>query len=303
MLKHHGWIETQLQRPESVAVLADGAVLASHRHSVIVSIAKDGRQKELSSLPHDGFVPNGIAARADGSILVTDMGERGGVWLLPDGSETVEPFLLAVDGKQLPPSNFVLVDGDRIWVTIRTRTLPINQIYNTDEADGFVVLIDQNGARIVADGLQFANECRVSVDGKWVFVAETAGARVSRFSLSADGVVGPRETFCQLDDYVYPEGLLLDKNGGLWLTSVISNRIYRLDAQGNPTLEFDDGDQEHVRTTRHARSQRALVREHFYEGAGQILSAPTSLAFLDVEQSKIVVGSLLAERLAVFSIE
>ena len=79
--------------------------------------------------------------------------EKGGVYrLAPDGSVSV--FLSEVDGEPLPPSNFVTVDEQgRVWITVSTRKTPRAAAYRSDVADGFIVLVTNGEARIVADGL------------------------------------------------------------------------------------------------------------------------------------------------------
>src|SRR5258708_5020262 len=96
-----------------------------------------------------------------GSFLIAHLADDfGGVWrLFRDGR--AEPVLTEIDGKTLPAVNFVLVDKqDRIWVTISTRRQPRGVSYRADIADGFVILIDKKGARIVADNIGFTNEVR-----------------------------------------------------------------------------------------------------------------------------------------------
>ena len=54
-------------------------------------------------------------------------------------------------GQTLPASNFVLLDGKgRIWITISTRREPRSLGYRPDVDDGFIILADESGARIVA---------------------------------------------------------------------------------------------------------------------------------------------------------
>ena len=48
-------------------------------------------------------------------------------------------------------------------------------------ADGSIGLADARGARIVADGLAFTNECHLSPGGDWLYVNETYGPRLTRF--------------------------------------------------------------------------------------------------------------------------
>jgi len=52
-----------------------------------------------------------------------------------------------------------MVDSqNRIWLTISTRRTPRALGYRSDVDDGYIVLLDHGGARIVADGLGYTNE-------------------------------------------------------------------------------------------------------------------------------------------------
>ena len=131
----------------------------------VAHIRPDGSQALYAgSLPGGRPLrPNGIALRRSGAFLLADLGEtQGGVFELGrDGS--VRPFLEEVDGVELPPSNFVAEDRlGRIWVTVSTRLRPRTRAHRADIADGFIVLKDERGARIVADNLGYTNEAVVS---------------------------------------------------------------------------------------------------------------------------------------------
>jgi len=143
---------SDLQRPECVLTTASGALYTSDWRGGVARTLPDGSQKLFAARLPDGrpLKPNGIALRADGSFLLADLGDhQGGIFHLQrDG--TVTPFLEAVDGVPLPPSNYVVEDGQRTWLTVSTRQQPRALAYRSDIADGFVAVIDQRGARIVA---------------------------------------------------------------------------------------------------------------------------------------------------------
>jgi hypothetical protein len=49
--------------------------------------------------------------------------------------------------------NFVLRDRrDRLWITISTQINPWSEAINSRLADGYIVLLDERGPRVVADG-------------------------------------------------------------------------------------------------------------------------------------------------------
>ena len=111
---------------------------------------------------------------------------QGGVWRLHrDGA--LEPFLTEVEGTPVPPANFVVIDGPRTWVSVSTRYQRRHEAWRPDVADGFIVLLDHAGARIVAEGLHYTNEVRPDPTGTWLYVVETFGRRLTRFRIAAGG--------------------------------------------------------------------------------------------------------------------
>jgi hypothetical protein len=205
------WVGSGLHRPESVLCTASGDVWCADWRGGVARIAADGTQSLLTGGLAPGEAPlrpNGIALLPDGSFLLADISdERAGVWrLLPSGE--VEPFLLRVDGAPLPPVNFVAVDGrGRVWVTVSTRLQPRARDYRPDARSGFVVLVDARGARVVADGLGYSNECRLDAAEEHLYLNETFARRLSRFRIAANGSLGDRETVATFGPGTFPDGL------------------------------------------------------------------------------------------------
>ncbi len=58
-------------------------------------------------------------------------------------------------------ANFALADSrGRIWITVHTRQQPWTISVNQKTPDGYIALLDERGARIVADGFIGTNEIR-----------------------------------------------------------------------------------------------------------------------------------------------
>ncbi len=236
---------TGLQRPECVLANARGDVYTADWRGGVAQLRPGGGQALFRGELPDGRPPrpNGIALRRDGSFLFADLGaERGGVFALTrDG--TIRPFLEEVDGVALPPSNFVVEDDrGRVWITVSTRRVPRALAYRRDVADGFVVLVDARGARIVADGLGYTNEAILDARGEWLYVNETFARITSRFAVRADGSLGPREVFVEYGPGTYPDGMAFDEEGHLWIVSIISNRVLRVAPDRSVATVVEDSD-------------------------------------------------------------
>ena len=163
---------------------------------------------------------------ADGSFLLTHLGDdEGGVFHLQRDGQ-VAPWLMRVDGVDLPPTNFVVEDAvGRFWVTVSTRLKPRALGYRRSCDDGFIVRVDARGAAIVADGLGYTNEVAVHPSGRWLYVNETFARRLSRFALHDDGSLGAKEVVTEFGPGTFPDGLAFDEEGHAWVVSIVSNRL------------------------------------------------------------------------------
>ena len=297
------FIGSGLNRPECVLATARGDLYAADWRGGVAQISPDG-----SHVLHAGKLPggrplrpNGIALRRAGSFLLADLGEtQGGVFeLFRDGR--VQPFLLEVEGVALPPTNFVGEDArGRVWITVSTRKAPRSLDYRPDCAGGFIVLADAKGARIVADGLGYTNEAIVSPDGVWLYVNETFGRRLSRFTIRPDGSLGAREVVTAFGKGTFPDGLTFDAEGHVWITSIVSNRVIRVAPNGAQQLVLEDADPAHVEECESAYLSGTMGRPHLDRITGRVLKNVSSLAFGGADLRTAYLGCLLGDSIAVF---
>jgi sugar lactone lactonase YvrE len=297
-LESLGFHGTGLQRPECVLCTGDGRLHVADWRGGVTVIEPDGGQQTILA---DGMElrPNGIAIMPDGSWLLADLG-RGGVFRLhPDGR--AEPHLLEVDGRRIPPTNFVHLDAEgRVWATISTRRDPRSLGYRPDCDDGFIVLLEGGRARLVADGLGFTNECVAR--GGFLYVNETFGRRTSRFPIRADGL-GDREVIASYGHGTYPDGLTFDEEGGIWITSVVSNRVIRVHADGRQEIVLEDSDPGHVAWVEEAYLAHRMDRPHLDRIESRVLRNISSLAFGGEDLRTAYLGCLLGDRIASFRSE
>ena len=293
-----------LDRPECVLAHASGCLFAAdwQGDGGVAVIAPDGSVRRVTArgVP-EPLRPNGVALTTDGSFLVTHLGpERGGVFRIdPDGRTTA--VLTEVDGLPLPPTNFVLIDREgRLWITVSTRKVPRHAAARPDVADGFVILLPPDGpARIVADGLGYTNECILSPDGRFLYVNETFGKRLSRFAI-ADGGLGPRETVATFGEGTFPDGLAPDAEGSLWITSIVSNRVIRVRPE-NGTAEtlLEDFDPAALAETEAVFARGALDTGRLDILHGARLKNVSSLAFGGPDMRTGYLGCLRGDAIGV----
>jgi len=296
-----GAVGSGLVRPECVLANRHGDLFTADWRGGVAHTRPDGTQSLYTAPMVDGLTlrPNGIALLADGSFLVTQLGESdGGVYRLTRNG-AIRPWLMQVDGIDLPPTNFVVQDGAaRTWITVSTRQTPRARAYRSDVADGFIVCVNAQGsAAIVADGLGYTNEVALDVSGKWLYVNETFGRRVSRFRVSAIGALGPRETFASLGEGSYPDGLAFDESGHLWVVSIVSNRLIRIAPDGGQRIWLQDVEPDHLAWTEAAYQASEMGRPHLDGVRSQRLRNISSIAFAGPERRTGVLGCLLGDQL------
>ncbi len=293
-----------LARPECVLATASGDIFVSD-HRGASRTGRDGKTKIIAAQgAPEGFMSNGMALLPDRSFLIANLGPTGGVYrMTQDG--TLTPHLLEVDGKPLPPTNFVGVDGHgRTWITVSTRQFP-RTIAATPEwpGDGFIVLMDKSGARIVADGIGYTNEAILDASGEWLYVNETYGRRLSRYRVGPDSTLGPRETVYQFGAAVFPDGLAHDAEGQVWIVSVVSNRVIRVNpATGAAETILEDNDPAELEAME--RDYQGGIHDHPARaaiGARRTLGNVASIAFGGPDLRTVYLGSLGGTRIAQFT--
>jgi sugar lactone lactonase YvrE len=288
-LEPHG---AGLSRPECVLATASGDVFVPEWPGGVTVVHPDGRTQTWRAVSAAmDLRPNGIALTPDGSFLIANLGDAGGVWRL-DRAGVSTPVLTEVDGVPLPPANFVTLDEQgRTWISVSTRMNPRQKAWRSDVADGFVVVIDAAGPRIVADGLRYTNEVRPDPEGQWLYVIETFGRTVRRFPIRPQATLGAVETVFSMEDGFFPDGFAFDEDGGLWVTSLVSNRLLRFHDDRLETI-LDDVNPDFVKRVEQAFASRSMTAEHLGRIPGTMLQQLTSLAFGGPDRRIVYLGTL-----------
>lgn len=290
-----------LNRPECVLCTADGSVYVSDWGGGVCHIAPNGLQTRiLAKNPPVELLPNGIALQADGTFLLANLGDDGGIWRLScDG--TVRPLVTEIDGTGLPPTNFVLPDANgRIWITVSTRQTPRHDALRQGFADGFIAVIDKDGARVAACDLGYTNEVQLHPSGDWLYVNETMAKRTSRMRVNSNGTLGNRETVTEYGYGTFPDGLYFDEEGGFLIVSIISNRVIRVAPDGRHEVLIDDSDPDHLDWVENAFRNGNMGRPHFDTIKSRKLKNISSIAFGGPDRRSSYLGCLLDDKIISF---
>lgn len=300
-------VGVDLRRPECILAERDGTLWAADARGGVMRIDPDGRQQliaqqadarfDAATSLHErymqGTLPNGLAFARNGDFLIANFGTDALEVMTRDGRSRT--LLDRFAGGPIGKVNFVLRDSkDRIWVTVSTRVNPWGSAMRPDLADGYILLVDERGARKVADGLAFTNEVRLDADEEWLYAVETTAKRISRFRVAADGSLGPRETYGPENlGTGFPDGIAFDAYGNLWCTMVMSDRLIAITPEGEVLTLFEDGDP----------AATAALERHFAAGTvttdvltaahGTLAPWMASVTFGGPDLRTVYIGSLM----------
>lgn len=296
-------IGESLQRPECILAQRDGSLLAADARGGVMQISAAGEQRLILPAGADavfgsdgltsGSLPNGLALDAEGNLVVANIGTDR-VELLTRAGE-LRILLDQIDGKPMGKVNFVLRDSrNRLWITVSTRVNPWPNAIRSNLADGYIVLIDEQGSRIVADGLAFTNEIRFDAQEEFLYVAETTAKRVSRFRVLDSGELGPRETYgpSQLGPGLI-DGIAFDAYGNLWCAMIFADRLVAILPTGDVHTIMDDGNKGATERFEAAFATGEIVPMRVIEQTGGTI-APwiTSVTFGGPDLKTVYLGSL-----------
>jgi len=309
-------VGTGLQRPECILAERDGTLWAADARGGVVRIGADGSQTLIAQAPDPHFdlsaaaadsllagtLPNGLAFAANGDLLIANFGTDRLERMTRSGETRV--MLDSIDGRPLGKVNFVLRDRqDRIWITVSTMINPWSDAVNSTLADGAIILIDDRGPRIVADGFRFTNEIRFDAAEEWLYVAETTGKRVTRLRVQPDGSLTDCETYgpSSLGTGVV-DGITFDAYGNLWATMIFADRLVAITPDGDLLELLDDGDPAAT-----ARFEAAFATgkpvpfEVLIDCGGTICPWLASVTFGGGDLSTVYLGGLRSENIPCFA--
>lgn len=302
-----------LQRPECILAERDGSLWVADARGGVVHIRPDGSQRLIAQALDtrfgatadeaarftSGTLPNGLAFAADGALLIANFGTDRLERMTRDGR--TEVMLERIDGQPVGKVNFVLRDSKgRIWITVSTRIANWMDAISPKIADGYVAVLDDKGARIVADGFAFTNEIRFDAAEEWLYVVETTARRITRLRIGDDAAVQAREVFGPADTGGFIDGIAFDAHGNLWGTHVMTDRIFALTPQGEMRVILDDTDPAKTAELNAAFAADAITPELLLAHGGTIAPWFASVTFGGPDLRDVCIGSLRGTRIAMF---
>lgn len=165
--------------------------------------------------------PSGLGFLPDGRLLIVSMQNRQLLRLDRDGLKTAADL-----------SSFAVGNTNDMVVDVQGRAYIGHFGYDLfsgeDPQPATLLLVTPDGQVCeVADNLEFPNGTVISPDGKTLIVAETFGKRLTAFSIADDGSLTDRRVFAQFPEET-PDGICLDAEGAVWVSSFESGEFVRV---------------------------------------------------------------------------
>ena len=145
-----------------------------------------------------------------------------------------------LSGFGVSPLNDLLVDPeDRVYVG----EFGYDLYSGAEPSPAGLFLVEPDGAvRQVAANLSFANGIVLLDGGKKLVIAETFGHCLTSFDRSENGDLSGRRVHFALPGYT-PDGICVDAEGGIWVSSCETGDFLRLDKTGEitDTIQIEGG--------------------------------------------------------------
>ena len=219
--------------PEDLSFGWDGLLFSASSNGMILSISRSGRVAPFVDV---GGRPLGLTRGPDGALYIANA-YLGLQRVDRDGNVT--SLLTELDGTPLVYANNVAVARDgRVFFSESSSKFGARQYGGTYAASrldimehgghGRVIEFDpaSGSARIIMDGLNYANGVAISDDDRFLLVAETGAYRIHKYWLT-----GPRtgQTDVIIDNLpAFPDNITAGMQGRFWI-GLIAPRVAALD--------------------------------------------------------------------------
>jgi gluconolactonase len=185
--------------------------------SSIVKMTPDGHSSEFFNT---GGIPAGLAFHPDGSLYIADEGSNihGILHLTMDGH--AEIVANEHEGNPLNGANDLVFD--------RNGVLYFSDPWGSNDVDligGFYRLFPDGRLEQIDNGLAFPNGVVLNADESAVFLAETYQNRILRYDIDADGSLGPRQVWAEVETPAGADGMAFDLNGELYVAHFNGGRV------------------------------------------------------------------------------
>jgi sugar lactone lactonase YvrE len=219
----------------------DGRWFVSDFYRGVFTYEPDGREELVLEVEGQ---PSGLGWLPDGDLLVVSMKDRRVLRRAADGTVTVHADVSPFTSGHL---NDMIVDRRGVAYA---GNFGFDLMGGGDPATAALVRVDPDGsATVAAEDLWFPNGMVITDDGTLV-VAETFAARLTAFTIQADGALTDRRVWAQVQPPPEPadtatmlgavtfaqDGCALDAEGHVWAANALAGVLCRI-APGGEIVE------------------------------------------------------------------
>lgn len=211
----------------------DGVLYFSDMHAGVVwKLAPGSTATKILELASQ---PAGLGWSPDGTLHVVSMHERK-LYKFVDGALVLHGDLSTFTTSQ---TNDMVMDREgRAYIG----NFGFDLHNGATACSTMLLCVEPDGrAHAVATEMWFPNGAVIAPDGRKLIIAETFGGKLTEFQIEPNGALTHRRVFAKLgsdDAKIYPDGICLDAEGGVWVTCPTSNKILRVDAAGAVTHDI-----------------------------------------------------------------
>jgi sugar lactone lactonase YvrE len=205
-----------------------------HAHAVMSYDPKDGTLDTI--VPVQG-APSGLGWDADGRMLIVSMDDRR-LLRFADGvlSEVAD-----LSGYTPQPINDMVVSEQGI-AYIGSFGFDLHGGEQPRTTVVLAVDVATGAHRVAVDEMRFPNGMVVTPDGSTLIVGESFGACLTAFTIGTDGTLSGRREFAALEGGAAPDGICLDAEGCIWVSSPGTREFLRVREGGEVTTRVSSGD-------------------------------------------------------------
>lgn len=205
----------------------EGRLFFSDMHAnTVYAVDTVGNLEAIVQLEDDE--PSGLGWLPDGRLLIVSMKNQK-LLAFSDGKLTEFADLSAIATYHC---NDMVTDGNgRSYVG----NFGFDPHSYAEVQTAAMMLVHPDGTtELAADNLLFPNGTVITPDGKTLIVGESFDAKLTAFDINSDGTLANRREWAKIEGTV-PDGICLDKAGGIWVASPNSNAVLRVVEGGEVT--------------------------------------------------------------------
>lgn len=205
-----------------------------HAHEVVAYAPGEGTLESIVEVPGS---PSGLGWDRAGRLLVVSMDDRRLLRL--DGGVLTE--VADLSGYTAHPINDMVVSATG---TAYIGSFGFDLHAGDDLTTTVLLAVDTESGehRVAADELRFPNGMVITEDETTLIVAESFGMCLTAFTIAGDGSLSDRREFAGFTDGVAPDGICLDADGCVWVSSPGTHEFVRVREGGEIAQRISSDD-------------------------------------------------------------